>query len=131
MASAGLAILLSTVLSAFSLPLSAPARHYTSLPCPAPAPRRYLVNDVLKAKCEAPIRVELIDRASGQPLSEDLPDVVLEVGGVCGGGVGRVVCCGFCWLGPGSPFQKTCPTWHWRRVVGRWGGVGQKLCCLK
>ncbi len=34
---------------------------------------------VPQAKCEAPIRVELIDRATGQPISEDLPDVVLEV----------------------------------------------------
>lgn len=34
---------------------------------------------LLQAKCEAPIRVELIDRATGQPISEDLPDVVLEV----------------------------------------------------
>jgi hypothetical protein len=40
---------------------------------------KYLVNDILKAKCEAPIRVELIDRATGQPVSEDLPDVVLEM----------------------------------------------------
>lgn len=33
----------------------------------------------LQAKCEAPIRVELIDRATGQPITEDLADVVLEV----------------------------------------------------
>ena len=38
---------------------------------------KYLVNDVLKAKCDANIRVELIDRATGQPIQEDLPDVVL------------------------------------------------------
>ena len=40
---------------------------------------KYLVNDVLKAKCEAPIRVEIIDRATGVPLGEDIPDVHLEV----------------------------------------------------
>lgn len=33
-----------------------------------------------QAKCDAPIRVELIDRATGQPVTDDLPDVVLEVG---------------------------------------------------
>ncbi|KAL3159748.1 PSII 6.1 kDa protein [Trebouxia sp. C0009 RCD-2024] len=40
---------------------------------------KYLVNDVLKAKCEAPIRVEIIDRATGVPLGEDIPDVQLEM----------------------------------------------------
>lgn len=40
---------------------------------------KYLVNDVLKAKCDAPIRVELIDRTTGQPIAEDLPDITLEV----------------------------------------------------
>jgi hypothetical protein len=48
---------------------------------------KYLVNDVLKAKCEAPIRVELIDRATGHPIGEDLTDVVLEVNGWVGTGV--------------------------------------------
>ena len=40
---------------------------------------KYLVNDVLKAKCEAPIRVEIIDRATGVPVGDDIPDVHLEV----------------------------------------------------
>jgi hypothetical protein len=40
---------------------------------------KYLVNDVLKAKCDAPIRVEIIDRQTGVPLGEDLADVHLEV----------------------------------------------------
>ncbi|KAK9803602.1 hypothetical protein WJX72_004040 [[Myrmecia] bisecta] len=40
---------------------------------------KYLVNDVLKAKCDAPIRVEIIDRATGVPLGEDIPDVHLEM----------------------------------------------------
>lgn len=40
---------------------------------------KYLVNDVLKAKCEAPIRVEIIDRATGVPVGDDIQDVHLEV----------------------------------------------------
>ena len=40
---------------------------------------KYLVNDVLKAKCDAPIRVEIIDRQTGVPLGEDLAEVHLEV----------------------------------------------------
>ena len=40
---------------------------------------KYLVNDVLKAKCDAPIRIEVIDRSTGVPLGEDIPDVHLEV----------------------------------------------------
>lgn len=40
---------------------------------------KYLVNDILKAKCDAPIRIEVIDRATGVPLGEDIPDVHLEV----------------------------------------------------
>lgn len=35
-------------------------------PHPPPTPQ-YLVNDVLRAKCDAPIRVEVIDRATGLP----------------------------------------------------------------
>lgn len=41
---------------------------------------KYLVNDVLKAKCEAPIRVEIIDRATGVPVGDDIQDIHLEVG---------------------------------------------------
>lgn len=37
------------------------------------------MNDVLKAKCEAPIRVEIIDRSTGVPVGEDIADVHLEV----------------------------------------------------
>eukprot|EP00891_Asterochloris_glomerata_P008152 jgi/Astpho2/8152/Aster-03085 len=40
---------------------------------------KYLVNDILKAKCDAPIRVEIIDRATGIPLGEDIKDVQLEM----------------------------------------------------
>ncbi len=49
---------------------------------------KYLVNDVLKAKCEAPIRVEIIDRSTGVPVGEDIPDVHLEVSVVL-----LTVCC--------------------------------------
>ena len=40
---------------------------------------KYLVNDTLKAKCDAPIRIEVIDRSTGVPLGEDIPDLHLEV----------------------------------------------------
>ena len=40
---------------------------------------KYLVNDILKAKCDAPIRVEVIDRSTGVPLGEEIPDIHLEV----------------------------------------------------
>ena len=40
---------------------------------------KYLVNDVLRAKCDAPIRVEIIDRATGQPVADDLPPLTLEL----------------------------------------------------
>ena len=40
---------------------------------------KYLVNDVLHAKCDAPIRVEVIDRATGQPVTEALTGVALEL----------------------------------------------------
>jgi Calmodulin binding protein-like len=33
----------------------------------------------LHAKCDAPIRVEVIDRATGQPVNEDIPGVTLEL----------------------------------------------------
>jgi hypothetical protein len=41
------------------------------------------VNDVLKARCTAGIRVELIDPVTGQPLEEKLPDITLQVPGSC------------------------------------------------
>ena len=43
--------------------------------------KKYLVNDILKAKCNAPIRVEVIDRATGNPPEESIPNVVLHVSG--------------------------------------------------
>lgn len=40
---------------------------------------KYLVNDVLRAKCDAPIRVEVIDRVTGQPAGDALGDLTLEL----------------------------------------------------
>lgn len=55
-----------------------PPPHPPTTP-PPPPPGKYLVNDVLAAKCEAPIRVEVVDRSTGLPLGEDLPGVSLEL----------------------------------------------------
>lgn len=41
--------------------------------------RKYLVGDTLKAKCGAVIRVELVDRASGQVFTEEIPGLVFEM----------------------------------------------------
>lgn len=41
--------------------------------------RKYLVNDILKAKCAANIRVELIDRITGQVYEDDVSDIKVEV----------------------------------------------------
>ena len=40
---------------------------------------KYLVNDVLKAKCEASIRVDIIDRATAAPVGDEARDIHLEV----------------------------------------------------
>lgn len=40
---------------------------------------KYLVNDVLRAKCDAPIRVEVVDRATGIPIGNDMPELTLEM----------------------------------------------------
>ena len=40
---------------------------------------KYLVNDVLKAKCEAAIRVDVIDRTTAAPVGDDAKDIHLEV----------------------------------------------------
>jgi hypothetical protein len=41
---------------------------------------KYLVNDRLTARCGATIRLELLERGSGQVYEGEMPDVVLEVG---------------------------------------------------
>ena len=41
---------------------------------------KYLIDDHLKAKCGAGLRVEVVDE-NGQCITETLPDVELEVGG--------------------------------------------------
>lgn len=53
--------------------------HNPNRRCSVNFAQKYLVNDVLHAKCDAPIRVEIIDRATGQPISEDLPGFSLEL----------------------------------------------------
>ena len=40
---------------------------------------KYAVNGALMAKCKAPIRVEVIDRATGVPVGKDIAAVRLEV----------------------------------------------------
>lgn len=40
---------------------------------------KYLVGDVLDAKCNAPIRVELYDAATGQQVNEDIPGASVEI----------------------------------------------------
>lgn len=51
--------------------------------------RKYLVSDQLKARCGAPIRMELVDRITGQIVEESVPELKLEVRGRDGdGGVG-------------------------------------------
>ena len=41
--------------------------------------QKYLVHDILRAKCDAPIRVEVIDRNTGQPVGDNLPSLSLEL----------------------------------------------------
>eukprot|EP00803_Ostreobium_quekettii_P007979 evm.model.scf_324.1 EVM.evm.TU.scf_324.1 scf_324:1593-3902(+) len=41
--------------------------------------RKYLVQDTLRAKCNATIRVELIDRATGQLFEEEMPELQIEM----------------------------------------------------
>lgn len=43
--------------------------------------RKYLVSDQLKARCGAPIRMELVDRITGQIVEESVPELKLEVRG--------------------------------------------------
>jgi hypothetical protein len=45
---------------------------------------KYLIDDHLKAKCGAGLRVEVVDE-NGQCITEALPDVELEVGGFWAG----------------------------------------------
>lgn len=40
---------------------------------------KYLVGDILRAKCNAPIRVEVIDQATGFPVGEDMPNLSLQI----------------------------------------------------
>ncbi len=56
-------------------------QHNPSRRCVVNFDRKYLVNDMLKARCNAPIRIELIDRNTGLPVEEEIPELRLEVGG--------------------------------------------------
>ena len=53
--------------------------HNTHRRCTVNFAPKYLVNDVLKAKCEATIRIDVIDRATAEPVGDDARDIHLEV----------------------------------------------------
>ncbi|PNH08853.1 Ammonium transporter Rh type C [Tetrabaena socialis] len=53
--------------------------HNPSRRCTVNFDRKYLVNDVLKARCGAGIRVELIDPQTGQPVEDQLPEMTLQL----------------------------------------------------
>ena len=53
--------------------------HNPSRRCSVNFASKYLVNDTLLAKCDAPIRVEVIDRTTGIPIHENIPGVSLEL----------------------------------------------------
>jgi len=46
--------------------------------------KKYLVGDILKAKCGSSIRVELLDMR-GNPVTQDYPDLTFEVGAAAAG----------------------------------------------
>ena len=54
-------------------------QHNPSRRCVVNFDRKYLVHDMLKARCGACIRIELIDRNTGLPIEEEIPDLKLEV----------------------------------------------------
>eukprot|EP00198_Chlamydomonas_reinhardtii_P001203 XP_001690538.1 predicted protein [Chlamydomonas reinhardtii] len=60
-------------------PQCALCTHNPSRRCTVNFDRKYLVNDVLKARCGAGIRVELIDPNTGQPVDDKLPEITLQI----------------------------------------------------
>lgn len=53
-------------------------KHNPSRRCAVNFDKKYLVNDVLKAKCQAVIRVEVVERATNQPIDTcDLRDEII------------------------------------------------------
>jgi hypothetical protein len=53
-------------------------KHNPSRRCAVNFDKKYLVNDILKAKCQAVIRVEVVERASNQPIeSSELRDEMI------------------------------------------------------
>eukprot|EP00798_Chlamydomonas_sp_ICE-L_P011523 gene11523-34235_t len=60
-------------------PQCALCQHNPNRRCLVNFDRKYLVNDVLKAKCGATIRVELIDRQTGVQVDDDMLELRLEM----------------------------------------------------
>lgn len=60
-------------------PQCALCQHNPNRRCSVNFDRKYLVGDMLKARCSASIRVELIDPATGMPPEEKIPDLMLQV----------------------------------------------------
>ncbi|KAG1669208.1 hypothetical protein FOA52_001459 [Chlamydomonas sp. UWO 241] len=59
-------------------PQCALCQHNPCRRCVVNFDRKYLVSDLLKARCGASIRIELVDRNTGMPIEEDIPDLRLE-----------------------------------------------------
>ena len=57
-------------------------KHNPNRRCAVNFDKKYLVNDVLKAKCQAAIRVEVVERLTNMPVNVDAlrEDVVLQMG---------------------------------------------------
>ena len=53
--------------------------HNPNRQCRVNFAQKYLVHDILKAKCDSPIRIEVIDRNTGAPIGEELPGVSIEL----------------------------------------------------
>ena len=56
-------------------------KHNPSRRCAVNFDKKYLVNDVLKAKCQAVIRVEIVERTTNQPIesSELREEMILQM----------------------------------------------------
>jgi len=60
-------------------PQCALCQHNPNRRCVVNFDRKYLVSDLLKARCGASIRIELVDRNTGLPIDEDISDLRLEM----------------------------------------------------
>lgn len=56
-------------------------KHNPSRRCAVNFDKKYLVNDILKAKCQAVIRVEIVERATNQPVEDASfrDDIILQM----------------------------------------------------